>query len=571
MTSDVSALISRATAWQNEDPDPLTRDQLGSLIAATQTGDTVAQADLEERFSGHLTFGTAGLRGELGAGPMRMNRVVVSHAARGLGQFLLSRGAEHNDLSVVIAYDARINSDVFARDTANILAGMGIRALLIGRYAPTPVLAFAVKHLDATAGVMVTASHNPPADNGYKVYLGGVDGGSQIIPPADGAIHRQILDSHQSTSLRDIPTDDNAVTVLGAEIIQAYITETARLIPDGDPADKTALRVCYTPLHGVGGAVFLALLDDTGFAPPVVVPEQAAPDPAFSTVAFPNPEEPGALDLAYRTATEHSCDLIVAHDPDGDRLAIALPDADTESGWAMLTGNDLGVLLLADVAEHAARDGHQGTLACSLVSTPMISRLASQNGHHFVSTPTGFKWISRPQDLLAGFEEALGYLINPGTVRDKDGISAGLALMNLAHRLRDEGSNLSDRLGTIAAEYGGWASDTIGVRLGSVDEVVTLMNAIRQSPESLIGPTPNALTTDYLTDPPKDFPASDLVTVDYVDGGRVIIRPSGTEPKLKIYVDALADDHPSAVHIVKRLASGCRAGLDALIGDGKGV
>lgn len=568
MSPDITELVAQATAWVAEDPDPSTARELTELVGLVEAGDSGAAADLAERFSGHLTFGTAGLRGEIGAGPMRMNRVVVSHAAAGVGHFLLERQVTASDVSVVIGYDARTLSDAFARDTAEILSGMGIRVLLFSAPVPTPVLAFAVRHLNTDAGIMVTASHNPPADNGYKVYLGGADHGSQIIPPADSEIHSHIMASHDSTSATAIARSQSLIDVVGNDVIDAYIEQTATLLPTSE-ADKSALLVCYTPLHGVGRDVFLTLLDRTGFPPPVVVASQADPDPAFPTVSFPNPEEPGALDEAYATATAHHCDLIIAHDPDADRLAVAVRDNSAATGWSMMSGNDLGVVLLADIAERAHSTGVTGSLACSLVSTPMIAQIAAQNDLRFVSTPTGFKWISRPHDLLAGFEEAIGYLVNPGTVRDKDGISAGLALYDLAVRLHARGMSLPDRLAEIATTYGGWASDTISARLGSVSEVSDLMAQVRQAPSALLSDT-NMTVVDYLVNPPEGFPHTDLITAEDGLGGRVIIRPSGTEPKLKIYIDALAHDTASAQDAASRLASTCRAGFASLTGDGGG-
>ena len=567
--TDTTPLTERALAWLAIDPDPTTRQELENLLHEVGKGDDGAMAELRDRFSGHLTFGTAGLRATLGAGPMRMNRIVVAHAAHGLGRYLHDRHAADHKVSVVIGADARTNSDVFARDTADILSGLGIRALLIDGHIPTPVLAFAVKHLGADAGVMVTASHNPPADNGYKVYLGGENRGSQIIPPADTDIHAHIMNSHGNVSYADIPRSSDNVEHVGANIVDDYIQLTAALLPSDDPVDRTALRVCYTPLHGVGAAVFLRLLEQTGFAAPVVVADQVEPDPTFPTVSFPNPEEPGALDLSFATATSHSCDLIIAHDPDADRLAVAVPDGTSPSGWTMLSGNDVGVLLLADVAERAQREGRGGTLACSIVSTPMISRLAKRHGLSFVATPTGFKWISRPDDLLAGFEEAIGYLVNPDTVRDKDGISAGLALLHLAHRLRSEGKTLTDRLADIAAEYGGWASETISLRLASVHEVHQLMGALRENPTALMGAGQSATLTDYASHPPEGFLPTDLLELTTPDDGRVIVRPSGTEPKLKIYLDAVSEHPEAAREVVARLTNNVHRRLAELTsGDG---
>jgi phosphomannomutase len=564
VTEETSQLINRAMTWREADPDSTTRQELANLISQIKDGDGAALADLEDRFSGHLTFGTAGLRATLGAGPMRMNRIVVAHAAHGLGRYLLGRQPANQSISVVIGGDARTNSAVFARDTAEVLSGLGIRALLVDRQVPTPILAFAVLNLGADAGVMVTASHNPPADNGYKVYLGGADCGSQIIPPSDLEIHSQIIYSHETVHYGDIVRSADNVELVGSDLVDDYIRQTAALLPANASINRRALRICYTPLHGVGAGVFLPLLERTGFAAPVVVQEQIDPDPSFPTVTFPNPEEPGALDLSFATATSHSCDLIIAHDPDADRLAVAIPQEHSGSGWKMLSGNDLGVLLLADVAERAQRDGTGGTLACSVVSTPIISRIAERNGLQFVATPTGFKWISRPVDLLAGFEEAIGYLINPGTVRDKDGISAGLALVDLAHRLHADGKTLTDRLADIAAEYGGWASQTISLRLPSVREVNHLMDKIRKNPSALTGLGKLATLTDYQSGPPENFPPTNLLELTTEDGGRLIVRPSGTESKLKIYLDAVKDRPDTASEVVDGLVDVVHRGLQVL-------
>jgi len=567
VTTDVTELLAQASAWRDIDPDPETSAELDTLIRKAQSGDQHSLADVSERFSGHLVFGTAGLRGELGAGPMRMNRVVVAHAAYGLGRYLLGRETSEGELSVVIGFDARVNSDVFAYDTASILASMGIKPLLLSRHVPTPVVAFGVRHLQATAGVMVTASHNPPRDNGYKVYLGGVDDGSQIIPPSDADIMREIMASHHSGVLPPMATDVTKNSTLHDEVVAAYLEHTARLIPDDNTVDLATLRVCYTPMHGVGADVFVALCESVGFAPPIVVTQQGRPDPTFPTVSFPNPEEPGALDLAIQTATEHSCDLVIAHDPDADRLAIAIPDVSAPRGWRVLTGNEVGVLLMSDVAERASRQGRGGTLACSLVSTPLTETIAHKNGLNFVATPTGFKWISRPPGLLAGFEEALGYLVNPDTIRDKDGISAGIAAMYVAHRLAAEGKTLADRLDDIVSAYGAFHSASLTVRYPSMADSVNAMASVRAHPEGTLAGIDAATVIDFLTTPPHGFPATNLLLCELGEGSRVIFRPSGTEPKLKVYVDTLAETTPLAtkkatalLHTLDDILAGLAAG-----------
>ena len=563
------ALAERVAHWIANDPDPATRGELADIVSRAERGDQVASAELSDRFSGHLSFGTAGLRGALGAGPMRMNRVVVGHAARGLGRFLLDHNQATSAPTVVIGFDARHNSDVFARDTAEILTGLGIRALLFDTYVPTPVLAFAVRHLDASAGVMVTASHNPPQDNGYKVYLGGRDEGSQIVPPSDSDIHRAILASHAEGSLPALTGELAGVTMIGEDLLSSYVDHTVA-VAGGADVDRTALRVCYTPLHGVGGDTFSRLVERAGFRPTLIVSAQAEPDPTFPTVAFPNPEEPGALDLAIETASTEACDLVVAHDPDADRLAVAVPDRSLPTGWRMLTGNELGVLLLTDLAEHAARQNQSGTLATSLVSTPIIGTIASHNGLDYRVTPTGFKWISRVPGLVGGFEEALGYLVNPDTVRDKDGLSAGLYLLGLAHRLHARGVTLSDRLTEIAREYGGFASGAVTLRFSSIAEAEQIMERVRTSPDALLGGLPVTEVVDYEVHPPEGFPRSNIIVVTLEGGSRVVVRPSGTEPKLKLYLDALAESSESAHQTIDRMTRALEEAVAAMRSRGEG-
>lgn len=344
-------LIARAQAWLAEDPDPETRDELAKLIDA---------ADVEElaaRFSGTLQFGTAGLRGELGAGPMRMNRTVVIRAAAGLAAYLKKQG--HQDGLVVIGYDARHKSEDFARDTAAVMTGAGLRAAVLPRPLPTPVLAYAIRHLGAVAGVEVTASHNPPRDNGYKVYLGD---GSQIVPPADIDIAQEIA---AVPSLTVVPRPTEGWETLDDSVLDAYLARTDAVLSPGSP--RTA-RTVYTAMHGVGKDVLLAAFERAGFPAPALVAEQAEPDPDFPTVAFPNPEEPGAMDLAFAKARETAPDLVIANDPDADRCAVAVRDGDDGDGkdeWRMLRGDEVGALLAAHLVSRGAR----GTFAESIVSS----------------------------------------------------------------------------------------------------------------------------------------------------------------------------------------------------------
>ncbi len=553
----LTELLGQARAWAAQDPDAVTRAELGGLVERTEAGDTPASAELRNRFSGRLAFGTAGLRGELGAGPMRMNRVLVAQAAAGLAAFLLARpaGAHGTAPTVVIGYDGRHNSDVFARDTAELMQGAGVRATLLPRALPTPVLAFAVRHLDASAGVMVTASHNPARDNGYKVYLGGVDGGSQIVPPADGEIAAEIA-RVASGSIVGLPRD-MGYRFAPERVVAAYIGETAAL------ADApSTLKVVYTPLHGVGWETAAAVFAAAGFATPITVDAQLQPDPDFPTVAFPNPEEPGALDFAVETARASGAELIIANDPDADRVAVGVPDPSAESGWRRLSGNELGWLLGWSAARRVseAGDGADGTLACSLVSSPALGAIARHYRLDFAETLTGFKWISRVGGLVFGYEEALGYLVDPDKVRDKDGISAAVEAVQLFTELAASGTTLEAHLAEFAETFGGYASSQISVRVAELAQIPRTMARLRAFLPAQVGGV-RVESVDDFVDGFEQFPPSDLLRLHLEGGGRVIVRPSGTEPKLKCYLDAVAHDGTAA----ERLASAAAmlAALDA--------
>ena len=517
------ALLDDARAWMAQDPDPVTRTELDALIAGSEAGEDAATADLTERFAGRLEFGTAGLRGELGAGPMRMNRVLVAQAAAGLAAYLRAREPHP---TAVIGYDARHNSAVFARDSAAILAGAGVEVTLLPRALPTPVLAFAVRELRCSAGIMVTASHNPARDNGYKVYLGGADDGSQIVPPADGEIAAEIARA-ADVAFGDHPTSTGYVTADDA-VVDAYVERTAALATAPQP-----LRYVYTPMHGVGLEVAEKVFTRAGFAAPVVVSEQADPDPDFPTVAFPNPEEPGAMDLAFATARDSGADLVLANDPDADRVAVGIPDPGAEGGWRRLSGNEIGWLL----GWRAARLHDSGTLACSLVSSPALREIARVRGLGFVETLTGFKWISRAPGLIYGYEEALGYLVDPQKVRDKDGISAAVAVLTLFSELRAAGETLESHLDRFALEFGAFASAQISIRVADLAEIPRAMTRLRDAPPTAIGGLDVDGLDDYLTGV-DGFPPNDILRFRTAGGGRVIVRPSGTEPKLKCYLDA---------------------------------
>ncbi|WP_419667287.1 phospho-sugar mutase [Streptomyces sp. 2-1] len=506
-------LTARAKAWLAEDPDAETREELAKLIDAEDT------AELTARFSGTLQFGTAGLRGELGAGPMRMNRAVVIRAAAGLAAYLKSKGQTGG--LVVIGYDARHKSADFARDTAAVMTGAGLRAAVLPRPLPTPVLAYAIRHLGAVAGVEVTASHNPPRDNGYKVYLGD---GSQIVPPADAEIAAEIA---AITSLADVPRPDSGWETLDDGVLDAYLARTDEVLAAGSP--RTA-RTVYTAMHGVGKETLLAAFARAGFPEPVLVAEQAEPDPDFPTVAFPNPEEPGAMDLAFAKARETDPDLIIANDPDADRCAAAVKDG---GAWRMLRGDEVGALL----AEHLVRRGARGTFAESIVSSSLLGRIAEKAGLPYEETLTGFKWIARVEGLRYGYEEALGYCVDPEGVRDKDGITAALLITELASGLRSEGRTLLDLLDDLAVEHGLHATDQLSVRVDDLSLISDAMRRLREQPPTRLAGL-SVTKAEDLTKGTDTLPPTDGLRYT-LDGARVIVRPSGTEPKLKCYLEVV--------------------------------
>ncbi|MCX4560484.1 phospho-sugar mutase [Streptomyces phaeochromogenes] len=506
-------LTARAKAWLAEDPDAETREELAKLIDAEDT------AELTARFSGTLQFGTAGLRGELGAGPMRMNRAVVIRAAAGLAAYLKAK--DRTGGLVVIGYDARHKSADFARDTAAVMTGAGLRAAVLPRPLPTPVLAYAIRHLGAVAGVEVTASHNPPRDNGYKVYLGD---GSQIVPPADAEIAAEIA---AITSLADVPRPDSGWETLDDGVLDAYLARTDEVLAAGSP--RTA-RTVYTAMHGVGKETLLAAFARAGFPEPVLVAEQAEPDPDFPTVAFPNPEEPGAMDLAFAKARETDPDLIIANDPDADRCAAAVKDG---GAWRMLRGDEVGALL----AEHLVRRGARGTFAESIVSSSLLGRIAEKAGLPYEETLTGFKWIARVEGLRYGYEEALGYCVDPEGVRDKDGITAALLITELASGLKSEGRTLLDLLDDLAVEHGLHATDQLSVRVDDLSLISDAMRRLREQPPTRLAGL-SVTKAEDLTKGTDTLPPTDGLRYT-LDGARVIVRPSGTEPKLKCYLEVV--------------------------------
>lgn len=533
-------LTAAVAAWRAEDPDPATVAALDVLLARAGEGDEAATRELASAFAGPLEFGTAGLRGALGPGPARMNRVVVSRAAAGLGRYLQTSGLGGG--TVLIGHDARYNSDVFARDSAEILTGAGFTVRLVDGPIPTPVIAFGLRHLGCVAGVVVTASHNPPQDNGYKVYLGD---GSQIVPPADAEIAAQI-ERVSSAPVSGLARSGD-YELIGPELVSAYVERLAGLVPAGDPRQVDWV---YTPLHGVGAAVVDAVVGAIGFTPGRPVAQQVDPDPDFPTVAFPNPEEPGAIDLALALAAQQGADLVVANDPDADRCAVAVPasggtgaggagpgasdasgaGASDASGWRMLRGDELGALL----GDDALRRGTAGVYARSVVSSTLLDRLAAGHGQPSQVTLTGFKWIGRVPGLAFGYEEALGYCCDPEAVADKDGISALVRVLALAARLRAEGSSLGERLDEIMRTHGVHATDQLSVRVEDLTVIAAAMARLRGAPPATL--LEQSTTVVDLAAGSDTLPPTDGVQLT-TERVQVVVRPSGTEPKLKCYLE----------------------------------
>lgn len=532
-----------AEKWLAQDPDAETRTELEQLIQAAQT-DEKAKAELESRFDGRLQFGTAGLRGRLQAGSMGMNRVLVAQAAGGLAEFV--KGYDKTP-SIVIGFDGRKNSDVFARDTAEIMAAAGIKTYLLPRKLPTPVLAYAIKYFDTTAGVMVTASHNPPEDNGYKVYLGKANGGGQIVSPADKEI-AALIDKVASGSIADLPRSQD-FTVLDDEVVNAYIEKTASLAKQ----PKAEINYVYTAMHGVGYEVLSKTLEKAGLPQPHLVNAQIQPDGTFPTVNFPNPEEKGALDLAIELAKEKNAEFILANDPDADRLAVAVPD--TQGNWKPLHGNVIGCFLGWYLAKQYQAEGKKGVLACSLVSSPALAEIAKKYGFDSEETLTGFKYIGKVENLLFGFEEALGYLVDPDKVRDKDGISAAIAFLDLVCSLKKEGKTIADYTAEFVKEFGAYVSGQISIRVNDLSEIGKLMTALRNNPPAEIGGFKVAQFIDHT----KTERQNDILVFVLENGSRLIARPSGTEPKIKFYLDARGTDAENADQVLAQFDESVRA------------
>ena len=526
------SLVGEVQAWITDDPDPSTASQLQQWL------DTNNEAELRASFNGFLQFGTAGLRGPIRPGPSGMNRAVVGRTAAGIVAYM----KERNLTSVIIGRDARHGSEDYTFETAEIMSGAGMKVFVLPRPLPTPVLAFATNELGCDVGIMVTASHNPPQDNGYKVYLGGtVDGieyrGSQIVSPTDVSI------AHKSagiTSLKQQPRGKEW-TVLGEEIIEKYIDRTASLA-----TKPGSLRIVYTAMHGVGTETLQRVFQKAGFASPILVEAQAAPDPDFPTVAFPNPEEPGAIDLALETAKSFDADLVIANDPDADRCAAAVKDPVT--GWRMLRGDELGAIL----GESIARKTTTGIFANSIVSSSILKKIAEHYKLEFKETLTGFKWLAKIKGLTFGYEEALGYAVDAKTVNDKDGISAAITLAQIATDLAADGKTLLDLLDEIWARHGFHATEQISIRLSDLSKVGVILGGLRSNPpQNIAGRVVTSI--DDLAAPTDGLPPTDGLRI-WLDGGvRIIIRPSGTEAKMKCYIEVIEKDSKTAQVVLDQL------------------
>ena len=531
-------LVAEVQSWLDQDPDEATRTELSDLLTRAQSGEAEAIAAVESAFAGPLTFGTAGLRAALGPGPSRMNRIVVQRAAAGFAAWLRAHG--HTGGSVVIGFDARHNSEVFARDTAEIMAGAGFHALLADSPIPTPVTAFAIKHYGAVAGVMVTASHNPPTDNGYKVYLGD---GSQIVPPTDTEIAHEI-EVVSKEPVGAIARGED-IEFIGEELIDAYVCRAAELTTASP--DVTWV---YTAMHGVGTRVVRRLVEKAGLPEFIGVTEQLDPDPDFPTVAFPNPEEPGAIDLAVAQARTHNADVVIASDPDADRCAVA---AVIDGDWRMLTGDELGTLL----GDDALRRGLDGVYANSVVSSTCLGRMARAAKREHRVTLTGFKWIGRVPGLVFGYEEAIGYCCDPSHVPDKDGITALAKILRLVGELKASGTTIAERLDEIWATHGLHRTSQLAVRVTDMSIISEAMGRLRnQPPTTLLG---DRVDVCDLNDPSNGSGLPQQNAIE-LTGPRihVVTRPSGTEPKLKCYLEVRATPAESSADL-----AATKARLDA--------
>lgn len=525
-------LIEKAQNWLSTDPDETTRTQLELLLKNAKDNDENAIKELKSCFQGPLVFGTAGLRGKIGPGESCMNRAVVMRAAYGLASYLLEKVGP--DFTVVIGNDARHYSRQFALDTAGIVTAIGGKAIILPDRLPTPVLAFSVRHLNTDAGVMVTASHNPPQDNGYKVYLGGravdeIGRGAQIVPPYDADIAQHISLAPAANAIEVATTGWED---LNDEVVEAYISRALSLIPNHYGRD---LKIVHTAMHGVGSKVALRVINEAGFYNVTPVAAQQEPDPDFPTVSFPNPEEPGALDLAISQANALKADLVIANDPDADRVSAAIPQKD--GSWKQITGDEIGAILGQQTAQAHALS-KKGTLANSIVSSRLLSQIAAVHGMNYQATLTGFKWISRAKDIAFGYEEAIGYCVDPEGVKDKDGITAALQITYLTAKLKEEGKTLQDALDELAMRHGLFVTSQVSLRVEDLSLIAKAMDKVRNhTPETLGG---FAITTKVdLNDGYQGLPPTDAMLLETSQNSRVIVRPSGTEPKLKCYLEVV--------------------------------
>ena len=527
-----AALVEEVKAWIADDPDPKTAAHLQALLDA---GD---EAALKPLFNGFLQFGTAGLRGPIGAGPSCMNRAVVGRAAAGIAAYMKKRGMK----SVVIGRDARYGSEDYTFESAEILSGAGMDVYILPRPLPTPVLAFATAHLKCDVGIMVTASHNPPQDNGYKVYIGpeadGIEyASSQIINPTDGFIASDI---DAVTSLKSLPRGKKW-TVLGEDVITEYIQRTIKLAPR--PGD---IKIVYTAMHGVGTETVQRVFNHAGFATLILVDEQCTPDPDFPTVAFPNPEEPGAIDLALAKARDFGADLVIANDPDADRCAAAINDP--KVGWRMLRGDELGVIF----GEWIARTQPKGTMGNSIVSSSALRKIAAHYGVDFKEVLTGFKWLAKIEDLAYGYEEAIGYAVDSETVNDKDGISAAIFLAQIAMDLKRDGLTLANLLDEIWELHGFHGTEQISIRVADMSAITKLLAGLRQNPPAEIAGR-KVESIDDLAAPKDGLPPTDGLRIWLAGGIRIIVRPSGTEAKMKCYIEVITKSADESTALLNEL------------------
>ena len=531
-------LRAEVEEWIALDPDPKTAAQLQGWL------DTENAEELKAAFSGFLQFGTAGLRGPIGAGPSRMNRAVVARAAAGIAAYMKERGLT----SVVIGRDARYGSEDFTFESAAIFSGAGMKVYVLPRPLPTPVLAYAVRELGVDCGIMVTASHNPPQDNGYKVYLGGVVdsinyNASQIVSPAD-----EQISAHIATMNHEL-VRGSVWEILNDDILDRYVARTAAVAPD-----VYGVKAVYTAMHGVGTETVEKVFSKAGYESPILVKAQTDPDPDFPTVAFPNPEEPGAIDMSLALARECDGDVVIANDPDADRCAAAINDGGT---WRMLSGDELGALFGEYLASTSPEKYRERCFANSIVSSSLLSKIAHHHGIEFHETLTGFKWLAKLPNLGFGYEEAIGYSVDPQTVNDKDGVSAAIALARIAGELKSQGSSISLYLKAIREKYGFHKTVQISIRVADLSNIAKVLNSLRESIPQDIGGL-KVERFDDLLNPQGSLPPTDGVRFYLEQNVRVIIRPSGTEPKVKCYIEVVrngdtSEDHAAAEKIVADL------------------